>query len=29
VTYEIDLKAGNFYFHCDIHPGMSGDVTVK
>lgn len=23
------LKAGNYYFHCDIHPAMNGTVVVK
>jgi plastocyanin len=30
ITYEIPaLKKGTYYFHCDIHPGMSGDVKVE
>jgi plastocyanin len=29
-TYDIPpLKKGTYYFHCDIHPGMSGDVKVE
>ena len=29
-TYSVPaLEAGEFYFQCDIHPGMNGTVTVK
>jgi plastocyanin len=29
VTYAIPpLEGGEYYFHCDVHPGMNGDVTV-
>jgi plastocyanin len=28
-TYQIPaLKAGSYYFHCDVHPDMKGTVTV-
>jgi plastocyanin len=30
ITYAIPaLKKGEYYFHCDVHPGMSGTVTVE
>jgi len=30
ITYSIPpIKAGEYYFHCDVHPGMNGDVVVK
>jgi len=30
VTYEVPaLKPGNYYFHCDVHPGMNGAFVVK
>jgi plastocyanin len=30
VTYTIPaLESGTYYFHCDIHPTMSGQVVVK
>ena len=30
VTYTIPpLKSGTYYFHCDVHPTMSGQVVVK
>lgn len=30
VTYEIPpLEAGTYYFHCDVHPQMSGRVVVE
>ena len=30
VTYDIPgLKAGTYYFHCDVHPTMSGSVVVS
>jgi plastocyanin len=29
-TYEVPaLAAGTYYFHCDVHPGMNGTVSVK
>jgi plastocyanin len=29
-TFDIDLpKPGKYYFQCDIHPSMNGDLTVK
>lgn len=29
-TYSVPaLEAGEFYFQCDVHPGMNGTVTVK
>jgi plastocyanin len=29
-TYDIDLPPpGKYYFQCDIHPNMNGDLTVK
>ena len=29
-TYQIPgLDAGTYYFHCDVHPTMSGSVTVS
>jgi plastocyanin len=29
-TYDIPpLDSGSYYFHCDVHPTMSGSVTVK
>jgi plastocyanin len=28
--YEIGpIEPGDYYFHCDVHPTMSGDVVVK
>jgi plastocyanin len=28
--YEIPaLDAGEYYFHCDVHPTMNGTVTVS
>ncbi len=30
VTVEVPaLDAGTYYFHCDIHPDMNGDVVVS
>lgn len=30
ITYTVPpLEAGTFFFHCDVHPGMKGDVEVK
>lgn len=30
ITYSIPpLEEGEFYFQCDVHPGMNGDVTVE
>ena len=30
ITYEIDpLKKGEYYFQCDVHPGMNGTVKVQ
>lgn len=30
VTYTIPaLDKGTYYFHCEVHPSMNGDVTVK
>jgi plastocyanin len=30
VTYDIPaLDPGTYYFHCDVHPTMSGNVTVS
>jgi heme/copper-type cytochrome/quinol oxidase subunit 2 len=29
-TYQLPgLKAGAYYFHCDAHPGMSGELNVR
>jgi plastocyanin len=29
-TYDVPaLKAGSYYFHCDVHPTMNGTVTVQ
>ena len=29
-TYSVPaMEAGEFYFQCDVHPGMNGTVTVK
>jgi plastocyanin len=29
IVYEIeDLSAGAYYFHCDVHPTMNGNVVV-
>jgi plastocyanin len=30
VTYSVPaMEAGEFYFQCDVHPGMKGTVTVE
>ena len=30
ITYTVPpQKAGTYYFQCDVHPGMNGDVEVK
>lgn len=31
ITYEgqDDLEPGTYYFHCDVHPNMSGSVVVE
>ena len=30
ITYEIPgLPKGEYYFQCDVHPGMNGDVLVE
>jgi cytochrome c oxidase subunit II len=30
VTYQLPaLDAGAYYFHCDVHPGMSGELNVR
>lgn len=30
VTYEFEApEAGKYYFHCDVHPNMSGTVSVQ
>lgn len=30
ITYEVEgLEQGNYYFQCDVHPGMNGEVTVQ
>jgi plastocyanin len=30
VTYDVPaLEAGEYYFHCDVHPNMFGTVTVQ
>jgi len=30
ISYEIDpLKKGEYYFQCDVNPGMNGTVTVE
>jgi cytochrome c oxidase subunit II len=30
VTYQLPaLEAGAYYFHCDVHPGMSGKLNVR
>jgi plastocyanin len=29
-AYDVEpIKAGKYYFHCDVHPTMSGEVVVK
>jgi plastocyanin len=29
VTYQVPaLKAGSYFFHCDVHPTMTGTLTV-
>jgi heme/copper-type cytochrome/quinol oxidase subunit 2 len=29
-TYQLPaLRAGSYYFHCDAHPGMSGELIVR
>jgi cytochrome c oxidase subunit II len=29
-TYNLPaLEAGAYYFHCDVHPGMSGELNVR
>jgi cytochrome c oxidase subunit 2 len=29
-TYRLPaLKAGAYYFHCDVHPGMNGELNVR
>src|SRR4029453_8474847 len=29
VTYDVPpISAGEYYFHCDVHPNMSGVVVV-
>jgi len=30
ITYTFDApKKGNYYFQCDVHPNMNGDVVVE
>ena len=30
ITYDVPpLKKGSYYFQCDVHPGMNGEVTVE
>ncbi len=30
ITYEVPpIEKGNYYFQCDVHPGMNGEVAVK
>jgi plastocyanin len=30
ISYDIPpLKKGEYYFQCDVHPGMNGTVTVE
>jgi len=30
IDYAVDpLEAGKYYFHCDVHPTMSGTVSVS
>lgn len=28
IEYEVVLKPGSYYFHCDVHPNMNGTVVV-
>lgn len=29
-TYQVSgLEAGNYHFHCDVHPDMQGDFIVR
>ncbi len=29
-TYQLPaLRAGEYYFHCDVHPGMNGELNVR